>query len=141
MVASYTLFSSVYHGQVYVPMNYDNKHWFLLVIHPEAREIILLDSLDTKGKSRYKKEMSIITEALHILFHATGDTSALDRNEWNVRIDASAPKQTNGYDCGIFVMKYMDILSSGLLLKDKELQPHARTFRNSLAYDYLSVAD
>ncbi|MGV7989035.1 Ulp1 family isopeptidase, partial [Mycobacterium kansasii] len=77
--------------------------------------------------------MELMKEALPILFHAAGDMSALDGKSWTVREDTSVPKQSNGYDCGIFVMKYMDILCSGDILSGRDLQQFTPSFRNSIA--------
>ncbi|XP_058076411.1 uncharacterized protein LOC131224999 [Magnolia sinica] len=125
--------------RVYAPINYENSHWFLLVIYPRAREIVVVDSLCTNVMPKYKQQMKNMTDALPILFHATGDSTALEGKNWSVRVDESAPKQHNGYDCGIFVMKFIDILCSGLTLAGTDMQKFTADWRKSIAYDCLSL--
>ncbi|XP_058103721.1 uncharacterized protein LOC131247561 [Magnolia sinica] len=107
--------------RVYAPINHENSHWFLLVIYPRAREIVVVDSLCTNLLPKYKQKMKKMTDALPILFHATGDSTALEGKKWTVRVDEYALKQDNGYDCGIFVMKYINILLS-LMAKKRGAQ-------------------
>ncbi|XP_058084582.1 uncharacterized protein LOC131232371 [Magnolia sinica] len=126
------------HGQAYVPVNHANSHWYLMVIHPRDREIIILDSLYSRALNRYRQHIDLMKEALPILFYATGDRAALEGNAWTVREDTSIPKQTNGYNCGIFVMKYIDILCSNQILIGRDLQQFTSSFRESIAYDCLS---
>ncbi|XP_058080325.1 putative ubiquitin-like-specific protease 1B [Magnolia sinica] len=125
--------------RVYAPINHENSHWFLLVIYPRAREIVIVDSLCTRLLPKYKQKMKMMTDALPILFHATGDSTALEGKKWTVRVDECAPKQDNGYDCGIFVMKYIDILCSGLTLAGIDMQKFTAVWRKSIAYDCLSL--
>ncbi|XP_058070887.1 ubiquitin-like-specific protease ESD4 [Magnolia sinica] len=126
------------HEEAYVPVNHANSHWYLMVIHPRDREIIILDSLYSRALNRYRQHIDLIKEALPILFYATGDRATLEGNAWTVREDTSIPKQTNGYDCGIFVMKYIDILCSNHILTGRDLRPFTSSFRESIAYDCLS---
>ncbi|XP_058111787.1 uncharacterized protein LOC131255111 [Magnolia sinica] len=125
--------------RVYAPINHENSHWFLLVIYPRAREIVVVDSLCTNLLLKYKQKMKKMTDALPILFHATGDSTALEGKKWTVRVNEYAPKQDNGYDCGIFVMKYIDILCSGLTLAGIDMQKFTADWRKSIAYDCLSL--
>ncbi|XP_058113468.1 uncharacterized protein LOC131256580 isoform X2 [Magnolia sinica] len=125
--------------RVYVPVNHNNSHWFLMVIYPRKREIIIVDSLHTNALLKYKQKIKVMTEALPILFHATGDSTALEGKKWTAKVDESAPKQDNGYDCGIFVMKFIDILCSGLTLAGTDMRKFTAVWRKSIAYDCLSV--
>lgn len=107
------------HVQVYAPINHENAHWFLLVIYPREREIVIVDSLSTNPLIKYKKKM---TDALPILFHATGDSTTLEGKKRIVRVDELAQKQDNGFDCSIFVMKFIDILCSDLTFAGTDMQ-------------------
>ncbi|XP_058076407.1 putative ubiquitin-like-specific protease 1B [Magnolia sinica] len=125
--------------RIYAPINHDNSHWFFLVIYPREREIVIVDSLYTYLTPKFKHKMKNMTDALPVLFHATGDITALEGKKWTVRFDESAPKRDNGYDCGIFVMKFIDILCSGLTLERIDMQKFTSDWRKSIAYDCLFV--
>ncbi|XP_058078533.1 uncharacterized protein LOC131226827 [Magnolia sinica] len=92
------------HGLVYVPVNHDNSHWFLIVLYPRQREIIIIDSLMSNALLKYKQMINLMTEEFLILFHATGDVTAHEGKTWTAKSMKSVPKQCNGFDCGIFMI-------------------------------------
>ncbi|XP_058080702.1 putative ubiquitin-like-specific protease 1B [Magnolia sinica] len=110
-----------YSERVYVPVNHDNSHWFLMVLYPRQREIIIIESLVSNALLKYKQMINLMTEVLPILFHATGDVTAHEGKTWTAKSMNSVPKQCNGFDCGIFVMKFIDILCSGRTLEGTDM--------------------
>ncbi|XP_058092248.1 putative ubiquitin-like-specific protease 1B [Magnolia sinica] len=128
-----------YSERVYVPVNHDNSHWLLMVLYPRQWEIIIIDSLVSNALLKYKKMINLMTEALPILFQATGDVTAHEGKTWTAKSMKFVPKQCNGFDCGIFVMKFIDILCNGRTLEGTDMQKFTIHWRKSIAYDCLSV--
>lgn len=57
-----------------------------------------------------------------------------------VKFIEKRPKQTNGYDCGVYVCKYMDAILNGISLHEAEWGTTltALTFRYRIAWELLS---
>ncbi|XP_058099759.1 ubiquitin-like-specific protease ESD4 [Magnolia sinica] len=120
-----------YSERVYVLVNHDNSHWFLMVLYPRQRKIVIIDSLVSNALLKYKQKIKLMTEALPILFHATGDVIVLEGKTWTAKEEKSMPKQSNGFDCGIFVMKFIDILYNYRTLEGTDMQKFTIHWRKS----------
>ncbi|KAH9726901.1 hypothetical protein KPL70_008455 [Citrus sinensis] len=97
--------------KIYVPINSDG-HWYMLVVDISHATATIWDSLESP--SRREK---MINESLAILasldFVLRQEARALFCNQFtflNFQIcrQAGLPQQPNGFDCGYYVMKYMD---------------------------------
>ncbi|KAK9229783.1 hypothetical protein WN944_022749 [Citrus x changshan-huyou] len=97
--------------KIYVPINCDG-HWYMLLVDISHATATIWDSLESP--SRREK---MINESLAILasldFVLRQEARALFGNRFsflNFQIyrQAGLPQQPNGFDCGYYVMKYMD---------------------------------
>ncbi|ODA77486.1 hypothetical protein RJ55_07115 [Drechmeria coniospora] len=80
-------------------------HWTLLVIRPALRTVSHLDSLNPQGNKRLTDvAMSLVRFILQDKF---------EESLWRV-VRHEAPRQTNGYDCGVFTITNAICLSMGL---------------------------
>jgi hypothetical protein len=70
----------------------ESSHWTLVVIRPTKRTIAHMDSLNPRG-SRQKTEL-----ATALVKHILADKFV--EEEWKVVVH-EAPRQTNGWDCGV----------------------------------------
>ncbi|XP_010236532.1 ubiquitin-like-specific protease ESD4 [Brachypodium distachyon] len=92
------------------------EHWFLFVVDLQNCLFAFMDSLYSK-KSRYQ----IVVRSLLIgnFKHLWREVVDPEYNFDNFRIVYPAiPRQGNGHDCGIFVMKCMEIWTPGVVLHD-----------------------
>lgn len=98
------LFSKDY---VFIPIHLTN-HWALVILDFKEKKITYYDSLGGKNVGCTK----LILEYVH--FKISQSTKFTDpqkeRNKWTISF-ADIPKQTNGYDCGVFVLVYCLYLS------------------------------
>lgn len=70
----------------------ERSHWTLLVIRPSKRTIAHMDSLNPAGNSKYtERGLDWMKDVLEDNFVA---------DEWKI-VRHTAPRQTNGYDCGV----------------------------------------
>ena len=78
------------------------------------RQVWLIDSIATTWKKIFKLYARGFTYGLRWLFHICDDGNPFWEVEWHFDIVDGTPKQTNSDECGVYVMKAMDFLCSGL---------------------------
>ncbi|KAG9310616.1 hypothetical protein JVU11DRAFT_9183 [Chiua virens] len=107
------------------------EHWVLCVVHVSHRELFLYDSLaKRRGWQADVKEIMKLISRLHGIaaehhkeFHA--DTTV----EWVARPILLEAVQTNGYDCGVWVLSTVAALLRGhdaTELKERDMLPFRR---------------
>jgi len=97
--------------KVFCPVNLNNKHWGLLVIHVQKKEIIYYDSMGIKGKKYLDGALQYMYDEARSLNHP------FNHDEWQlISYNKGLPQQENGYDCGIFVILYADYIANNLSL-------------------------
>ncbi len=136
---------------IFVPVNINNAHWTLIVVYPRLKEIRFYDSFLTSGTKYLDAMMKyIIDESIDknigIIYKSqwklispyNGNNSNNNNNSNNLII----PRQTNGYDCGVFVCAFVDLLSSKLpllfdqtYLKDFRKAVYGRIIRGRIYYN------
>jgi hypothetical protein len=87
-----------------LPINQGGNHWVCAIIRPRRREILFMDSFGGKGAP------AIAT--IH-KFLGTYLAAKYDASEWR-DVQIKIPRQTNGHDCGMFVITNCIYLSLGL---------------------------
>lgn len=88
---------------VLIPVNQSN-HWTVLVIRPTRRTVAYVDSFHSTG-------LRHVSDAKTWLATFLGDKYVAD--EWRTE-QYTVPHQTNGYDCGMFVITNSIYLSLGI---------------------------
>ena len=100
-------------------MNDNNLHWYLCMIDVLECEVVLLDSMPLTDNNRrlidVKKVVSYldsILQCIDCLYKPILHTFPLVEAAW-------APRQENGHDCGMFVIKFMEepLLGPGWIVK------------------------
>lgn len=120
---------------VFVPVNQNNVHWSLAVIDNKQKELGFYDSLPS-GKG--KQELEVLKG------YMKGEAKRLGRPEnivdaYKLNPNVSAPKQSNGYDCGVFMCEVVHRLARGLPLKHS--QRAMPSIREYMANAILETAD
>ena len=81
------------------PINPDGQHWSLLVLHVEQREIMHYCSLGCPLKS-YTSTYSMMKTVSKVL----DEFLEFEKGEkWQIFDNINAPRQQDGYNCGIYV--------------------------------------
>ncbi|XP_031111112.1 uncharacterized protein LOC116015227 [Ipomoea triloba] len=100
---------------IYIPMNMENRHWYLIRADIQTKEAAIFDSyLQNKKAKTRTHEAEEVLKSLHncLIEHAMVDESfsySDDKNGvWKISIPGWVPQQKNGYDCGVFVMLFME---------------------------------
>ncbi|CAN8275009.1 unnamed protein product [Cochlearia groenlandica] len=92
---------------IFVPIH-RGVHWTLAVINNRDRKFLYLDSLNGVDK-----------KILNALAKYLGDEAKeksgkdIDVSSWDMEFVEDLPQQQNGYDCGVFMLKYIDFFSRG----------------------------
>lgn len=96
---------------VFMPIH-TGSHWFLIAASPVRHEIRIYDSLEGYGPSArlVKEVVPKLINAFHNTYLQKHNNHSHPR-EWKVLVDEKAPKQDNGFDCGIFTCMVADCLS------------------------------
>lgn len=69
--------------------------------------------------------------------HQDKKKSPFDLSDWKNVTHKDIPQQENGYDCGVFMLKFADFISLGLKTNLFD-QSNMRYFRRKLALDILN---
>ena len=119
---------------LFVPINVGNSHWIFLHVQPKEKTVKLYDSYgvyrntDAHRRRRVKNQryLTAMNRYLYMLISEGFDGPPEDVklwttvNDWTFS-DASncSPIQLNGYDCGVFIIVSMYLLSKGHVLTDQ----------------------
>ncbi|KAL6328031.1 hypothetical protein AAG906_033298 [Vitis piasezkii] len=94
-------------SKIFIPLN-DFGHWFLCVINLPQEEVYILDSLPTKRRKKERVDMvTSIISALCLTNLAKYNVQCfpISRPNW-------VPTQDNGWDCGLYVIRFMQMLDT-----------------------------
>ncbi|TVU20930.1 hypothetical protein EJB05_30536, partial [Eragrostis curvula] len=117
--------------KIFVPIHKE-VHWCLAVINIRDKKFQYLDSLGSM-------DMKVLRNLARYLVDEVKDKSGqqIDALSWKQEGVKNLPLQENGWDCGMFMLKYIDFYS-----RDMNLifgQKHMRYFRRRTAKEILSL--
>ena len=98
-------------------------HWYLYIVDNKKKEIIQMDSF---MKNVYTKEVNAIKNYLEHL--------GIDAKSYTVRKATGIPRQTNGYDCGAFLLEYARCIFNGdkMNFKQSDMPEVRKRIKNAL---------
>ena len=93
-------------NKMFVPINVGKNHWCLVCIDIKARCLSYYDPL-------YGPSNDVCLRYLAQYFQAEvlSQKQVCQTKSWHLTTPRDMPRQTNGYDCGVFVLMYADYLS------------------------------
>jgi len=117
--------------KLFIPININNRHWTLVVISFEEKQINYYDSMyDNSGMD----EMLHIYQYLMDLDVENKYTGG--QHDWKFEISSKnrVPQQKNGYDCGAFVCMYCYFISndSTLDFNQSAVYPFRKKIANAI---------
>ncbi|GMI80108.1 EARLY IN SHORT DAYS 4 [Hibiscus trionum] len=117
--------------KIFVPIHKE-IHWCLAVINKKDQKFQYLDSL--KGK-----DPNVMRALAKYFVEEVKDKSGknIDISSWEQEYVEDLPAQENGFDCGMFMLKYIDFYSRGLRLCFN--QEHMPYFRLRTAKEILNL--
>lgn len=94
--------------KIFFPVNQKNRHWALVVVYMENKIIQAYDSIG----GRCKRELETIFRFLKDEHKHRKGSDLPNQNEWQlVSTTQDTPMQQNGYDCGVFVCMFANLIS------------------------------
>ncbi|KAL8171426.1 hypothetical protein V2J09_023230 [Rumex salicifolius] len=117
--------------KIFVPIHKE-VHWCLAVINKKEKKFQYLDSLGGIDSQVFKVLARYIVDEVK-------DKSGqeIDVSSWDREFVTELPEQENGYDCGVFMIKYIDFFSRGMGLNFS--QEHMPYFRLRTAKEILQL--
>ncbi|KAL9447959.1 hypothetical protein AB3S75_015437 [Citrus x aurantiifolia] len=93
--------------KIFVPIHDGSSHWFVLVINIHSRSAQIWDS-QVSSRRKHKITQSCLA-VLKALDHVLGEEGQNFRfTQFQLGQNSNLPQQSNGNDCGLYVMRYMD---------------------------------
>ncbi|XP_026806309.1 sentrin-specific protease-like [Rhopalosiphum maidis] len=115
--------------KILVPINLTTlKHWVLVCMNLELKQMQYYDSLQGNGIS-YQKQVFDFLSFVHL--HSRG--TPLNSKEWSFINVTNIPIQKNSYDCGVFLCTYAEYLARDAVFNFS--QEHMVSFRQLIAYE------
>ncbi|XP_044981541.1 putative ubiquitin-like-specific protease 1B isoform X2 [Hordeum vulgare subsp. vulgare] len=124
-------FNTFFYKKIFVPVH-QNVHWCLAIINMKAKKLQYLDSLGGHDPRVSKMLARYIVDEVKDKSNKKIDISSLTEES----IDC-IPLQGNGWDCGMFMLKYIDFHSRGVSLSFG--QEHMEYFRKRTAKEILRL--
>mmetsp|Transcript_23082 Transcript_23082/g.63998 ORF Transcript_23082/g.63998 Transcript_23082/m.63998 type:complete len:588 (+) Transcript_23082:59-1822(+) len=99
--------------KILFPINMGNMHWICAAIFMNKKRIEVFDSMGAGG-NRYLDALFNYIQDEHL---DKKKSSLPDKEKWElVPTQRNTPRQTNGYDCGVFTCMFADFLSKDTAL-------------------------
>lgn len=117
--------------KIFVPVH-QNVHWCLAIINMKAKTLQYLDSLGGNDPRVPRMLARYIVDEVK-----DKSNKEIDMSLWTEEVVDYNPLQQNGYDCGVFMLKYIDFLSRGDSLSFG--QEHMEYFRKRTAKEILEL--
>lgn len=116
---------------IYFPANIGNYHWCLFVYKKLTNTIYYYDSMDGAGIETINKFVKKIKKFI--------ENKNIQDNSDNIQLETvDVPKQTNGYDCGVYVTAYIHLLYKGFKL-DCITPENITKFRNIIGNKFIEL--
>jgi Ulp1 family protease len=109
------------------PVNLNNAHWSLAVIYIKGQKFSYYDPMGGRQPDVLDALSKWLAEE-----HFCRKGSHKDFSSWPKLYPSDIPKQTNGYDCGLFLLMFMDRLGMGLPFDFN--QGHMSVFRKKVLH-------
>jgi Ulp1 family protease len=96
-------------SKIFMPIHISGNHWILGVINYTMRRIELYDSMITTAPNDITKYNDIKQKMRKFIHVVSNKTIDIEEDMWGMLLPqcSQIPQQTNGHDCGIYVLGYM----------------------------------
>ncbi|ANB13591.1 SUMO protease ULP1 [Sugiyamaella lignohabitans] len=123
---------------VFVPINLSNVHWCLAVINNREKKFEFYDSMGGDGSRSLSKLCDYMVNEADRITPGQHEAHVEKYSSYERVSRASCPQQTNGYDCGVFTCKNVELLSAGRKLTYR--QADMKNIRRNMAHQVLHRA-
>ncbi|KAI9104261.1 hypothetical protein K1719_023097 [Acacia pycnantha] len=120
--------------KIFIPVHFGarpNGHFYLYIIHLKNKDIELWDSLPNTSEAEIEETTTKLLIAMEKLFEKVTFT------EFHLKMADDILLQPNGFDCGVFVINYMQ-QSDNYVKRDSSFQFDSKNEREDLALKLLN---
>jgi hypothetical protein len=98
--------------KIVCPCNVPGKHWFVVVVYPKRRIMVLYDSYGMNFAKSQRYYVSSIFTFFHLVARKTNqEENHFRTSTWKFyNCSEQLPKQTEGVDCALFSLGFIDHL-------------------------------
>jgi sentrin-specific protease 1 len=103
-------------SKVFFPVNIEDTHWVLMIAYMQESRIVYLDSFGGAGENAYTRALkTYIVEEAFTKYDKNIDISKWTVDDFNsMRMEWDLHRQTNNFDCGMFVIMWVDYILDSL---------------------------
>lgn len=105
----------------------EEGHWCMAIIHMKNKTIKYYDSMGAPN------DTALNALAEYLESRSIEEKVAFDMKDWQRENVQNIPRQTNGYDCGVFACMYAEYTTRGAVLKFT--QADMVNFRMQMVYE------
>ncbi|KAK9450556.1 uncharacterized protein V1518DRAFT_371733 [Limtongia smithiae] len=116
---------------IFVPINVHNTHWCVSVINIKEKKFEYYDSLGGGPGGAFSHLMEYVANEAR-----TQGVAMDDVDEWETVVAKDSPMQENGYDCGVFTCKTVEVLSRDVALTFS--QKDMKRLRRRMVFEIIS---
>uniref|UniRef100_A0A060TIE9 ARAD1D46002p n=1 Tax=Blastobotrys adeninivorans TaxID=409370 RepID=A0A060TIE9_BLAAD len=121
---------------VFVPINRQNTHWCLAVVNNVDKRFEFYDSMGGNGRPALellREYMILEADRLEPDAHSAHEKIY---NSYDIWDEVRCPQQENGYDCGVFTCKTVEVLARNCLVNFSQKDMPA--IRRKMAFEIVS---
>jgi sentrin-specific protease 1 len=117
------------------PVHVNRSHWTCCVVDVEHHKIEYYDSLGGRNDDLMANVRRYVQDEA-----AENGIPHLNMDDWENVAHEEIPTQANDYDCGMFVLKYMDYITEGLVITFNQgnIEYFRKRVANELANMYVN---
>ncbi|KAK9755427.1 hypothetical protein RND81_01G023900 [Saponaria officinalis] len=119
--------------KVFIPLFTPSPdHWYLCVVDRDKRTNYVLDSVGLRRHTRRLENAKQVVDNVAAVISQVPGYDILDDIGRYTYSYTNVPRQTNGYDCGMFVIKWVQALHNESLWTNKDYFENMDGFRQSI---------
>ena len=99
--------------RIFIPVNFKDTHWFLIVLNVENKVLEYYDSLWSvyKNNATMKELFLSLQKVFDVLYEMSTLNHELKEQEWKPTFNAEINQQENSDDCGIFTILNAELIN------------------------------
>ena len=122
------------YGKILFPLNIENVHWALVVVYLNLQQIHYYDSMNHSGAKFLDIVFKWLTDEMQ---HKQLSINIIDWKLLDTSDITFVPKQSNGFDCGIYTIVAADFICNDRPLQNGYSQSDMPAYRQKIANDIL----
>jgi sentrin-specific protease 1 len=118
--------------KIFIPININNTHWTLIIVYIQLKIIRYYDSL--MGRDIKNHMIHVLKWLKDESKEKYNNSYPVNDEEWQLidQGEVDLPRQSNGYDCGVFIILYADFRSDNIPWGNSFQQSEILSYRKKI---------